>query len=136
MRKGQINHFFILLHILTESCFPVSFRTPFPVMFENGDERWRIPGKKMSHREQTPLAATLKFIKNGVDYFDEVKLADISTFLYTKIGYHSIFYCIFVEYSVFGHWFNILQFGDHNIVHPLRNALYFNYFTSDLTFVH
>ena len=91
MRKGQINHFFILLHILTESCFPVSFRTPFPVMFENGDERWWIPGKKMSHREQTPLAATLKFIKNGVDYFDEVKLADISTFLYTKIGHHSIF---------------------------------------------
>lgn len=91
MRKGQINHFFILLHILTEGCFPVSFRTLFPVIFENGDERWRIPGRNMSHREQTPLAATLKFIKKGVDHFYEIKLADISTFCYTKIGHYSIF---------------------------------------------
>lgn len=62
-------------------------------------------------------------------------LADISTFCYTEIGHHSIFYCIFVEYSVFWHWFNVLLLGDHNIVNPLLNALYFNYFTSDLTFI-
>lgn len=124
MGKGQINLFFVLLYILTEGCFPVSSLTPFPVMFENGYERRRISGKKMSHREQTPLAASLKFIKHGIDHLREAELADISTFCYTEMRHDSIFYCIFVEYSVFCHWFNILQFGDHNIVHPLRNALY------------
>lgn len=135
MGKGQINFFFVILYVLTEGCFPVSFLTPFPIMFEDGDERWRITGKKMSHRQQTPLTATLKFIKNSVDNLYEIELTDVSTFCNSEIGHDSIFYCIFVEYSVFWHWFNILQFGDHNIVHPLRNALYFNYFTSDLTFI-
>lgn len=40
----------------------------------------------------------------------------------------------YVKYSVFWHCPNMLQFCDHNIVYPLRNALYLNYFTSDLAF--
>jgi hypothetical protein len=135
MGKGQIDFFPALFYIPAEGCFPVSFPAPFPVMFENGDERGWLSGKQMSHREQTPLTAALQFIKNGIDYFHKVELTGVSAFCHTEMRHYSIFYCIFVEYSVFWHWFNILQFGDHNIVHPLRNALYFISFISDLTFI-
>lgn len=43
------------------------------------------------------------------------------------------FFCIFVEWRVFWHWHSVLKCGNYNIVRPLRNVLYFNYFTISLT---
>lgn len=134
MVKGKIDFFLVLLYILVEGCLPVSFLAPLPVMFENGDEGGRLSGQQMSHRKQTPLTVAFQFIKNGIHHLHKVEPAGVSTFCHTDMRHYSILYCIFVDYSAFWHWLNIL-FGDYNIVHPLRNTLYFNYLTSDLIFI-
>ena len=124
-----------LQHVSSEGSFPVSVLAPFAIVLENGYERRRLTGEQMSHREHAPLTATLELVKNGIHNICEVIFAGEAAFCNTEIGPDSIFYCIFVEYSVFRHWFNILQFSDHNIVHPLLNALYFNNYTTYLTFI-
>jgi hypothetical protein len=75
----------------------------------------------------------LAFIEYGVYYLYKIKFGGISSFCNRKIGHYFSFYCIFVEYSVFWHWYGILECGNYNIVRPLRNALYFYYFTVLLT---
>ena len=90
--------------------------------------------EKMPNREQAPLAAALELVEYGVHDLNKIKSGGISSFCNRKIRHYFSFYCIFVEYSVFWHWYGILQCGNYNIVRPLRNALYFNYFTVSLTY--
>ena len=100
---------------------------------EDGIPAWRFITEKMSCRRKTPLAAALELVENGVDNLYKIKFGRKTSFCYRKIGHNFRFYCIFVEYSVFWHLYGILECGDYNIVRPLRNALYFYYFTVLLT---
>ena len=133
MGEGQIEHTFIPAQDSGINLLPFLFPAPFAVVMEDSVPTWPLSAEKMPDREQAPLAAALKLVEYGVYYLNKIKFGGKSSFCYRKIGHDFSFYCIFVEYSVFWHWYGILECGNYNIVRPLRNALYFNYFTVLLT---
>ncbi len=90
----------------------------------------RIPAQhniaeEMFHGKLMPLAPALKLMENRIYDLDKAALRDISSFCYAEIGHYFIFYCIFVEYSVFRHWFGKLKRRNSNIANFNRNTLCF-----------
>lgn len=72
-----------------------------------------------------PLATAPELIENRIYDLDKATLGDKSSFCYAEIWHYFIFYCIFVEYSVFRHWFGKLKRRNSNIANFSRSALYF-----------
>ena len=81
-----------------------------------------------------PLATAPELIENRIYDLDKATLGDKSSFCYAEIWHYFIFYCIFVEYSVFRHWFGKLKRRNSNIANFNRSTLYFNILTFILTF--
>lgn len=133
MGYGQIELAFIPAKDSGINFLPFLFFTLFTVMMEDCVPAWSLSAEKMPDREQTPLAAALELIEYGVYHLNKIKFVGVASFCNRKIRHYFSFYCIFVEYSVFWHWYGILEYGNYNIVRPLRSALYFNYFTVLLT---
>ena len=133
MGDGQIELTFIPAKDSGINLLLFLFFTPFTVMMEDCVPAWSLSAEKMPDREQTPLAAALELIEYGVYHLNKIKFGVVASFCNRKIRHYFSFNCIFVEYSVFWHWYGILECGNYNIVRPLRNALYFNYFIVLLT---
>ena len=133
MREREVHLILVPAEKLRERRPPFPGLAPFPVVMEDGVPARRLSSEKVSDRKHPLLAAALKLVQDRVHDLRQVEFCGESSFCHRKIGHNPIFYCIFVEYSVFWHGCNIFMFGDYNIVHFLRSALYFNFFTVLLT---
>lgn len=125
MGHGHVKPVFIFTDKGCEHGLPLSESAPFPEMMVHGIPARHIVAEKMSHRELMPLAPALKLMENRIDDLDKTEFGGISSFCNAQIGHYFIFYCIFVEYSVFLHWFGKLKCSNSNIANFIRNTLYF-----------
>lgn len=133
MGKGQIHLILVCLEKFGKDAFPFSGLAPFAIMVENRFPAWCNTTEQMTCGKHSPLTSAFQLEENGVNNLYQVKFCLESSFCDRKIGHNSIFYCIFVKYSVFWHRCNLLKFGDYNIVLHFQDALYFIYFTEFLT---
>ena len=133
MGKRQIKAYLPLVENPGIYSLPFILSTPFAVMMEYCVPARNFTAEEMAHWKKPPLATTFQLVEDGVDNLHKIEFGDKSLLCNRKMWHNFRFYCIFVEYSVFCHWYGILECGNYNIVRTLRNALYFNYFTESLT---
>ena len=119
MRDGKIKLTFILIEDSGIDPPPFLLNRPFTVMMEDCVPTRKFPAEKMAYRQQTPLASALELVEDCIYNLNKIEFGSETSFCYRKIGHNFRFYCIFVEYSVFWHWYDILEFGDNNIVRTL-----------------
>ena len=125
MGDGHIKFGLIPLDGNREHGLPLSGSAPFPEMMTDGIPSQYNIAEEMTHRELIPLASAFKLMENRVDDLNKASLRDISSFCYAQMWHNFFFYCIFVEYSVFRHWFGKLKCCTSNIANFVRNTLYF-----------
>ena len=134
MGKRQIDGLLVAAQDVGVRFPPLILLTPFPVVLEHGVPGRRIPAEKVTQWEKAPLASALELVEDGVDDLQKVEFRGEPSFCNRKIGHNPNFYCIFVEYGVFWHWYGILKCGNYNIVRTLLSAPYFIFFIADLTY--
>ena len=76
MGDGKIKLLFIFLQYVGIHGLPLLFYTPFAVMVKDSVPAWRFAAEKMSRWKQTPLAAALKLVENGIDNLHKIEFAD------------------------------------------------------------
>jgi hypothetical protein len=134
MRYRHIKSMLVSFHQSCEHGLPFTKSAPFPKMVVDCVPPQYNIAKEMTYRELMPLATTLKLVKNRIYDLNKTCLGAISSFCYAKIRHNLFFYCIFVKYSVFLHWFDKLKCGNSNIPNFYRSTLYFNILSYRLTF--
>lgn len=65
----------------------------------------------LSGADQTPLASALELVEDGIDDLQKVEFRGEASFCYRNTGHNPNFYCIFVPYGIFWHWYGILKCG-------------------------
>lgn len=125
MSHGHVESVFILPDKGGEHGLPLAESAPFSEMMVDCIPAQHYITEEMTNRKLMPLAPAFELMENRIDDLDKTALRDISSFCYAEIGHYFFFYCIFVEYSVFRHWFGKLKRRNSNIANFSRSALYF-----------
>ena len=123
----------VFLDIECKHCLPLAESAPFSEMMIDGIPTQNDIFEEVTNRKQMPLATTLELVENRVYDIYQATLANISSFCYAEIRHNFVFYCIFVKYSVFRHWFDKLKCRNSNIANFCGITLYFNILAGILT---
>ena len=126
VRQRQINKMAVFPYQPGKHIFPVSELAPSPVMVEYGLVTWHLSLKEMTYRQMLPLTTGLELEEYSHDDRQKVEFTGESSFGNAQMGHNLLFYCIFVEYSIFWQWFSILKCCNPNIANLYQSTLYFN----------